>query len=193
MSFLTGTNTEVIAASAVAGPTISSATTKAPIGYPVNAAYLPIGFFNTNAIGKTLRVVANGIYTTPASGLPTYTFGVSINATQGSTTASSQWLTGALTPPVSMTNAFWYMDMEITLASFTAAQPSVMSLVGMGFLALQNSTTSTAGAVYGLGSTTAVTAYNMQTAAFLEVIAFMSAATTGCAFTMEKSTIYGCN
>jgi hypothetical protein len=195
MSFLTGTNVEVIAASAVAATAQTTFTTLQCINNGSNVAYLPIGFFNTNSVSKTIKVVADGIFSTTAT--PTLQLGVAIDTTLG-TASGNTFLTGAITTPSGVTAAWWHFDCELTVSTFTevtkSATGTTANIMGLGTLTLAASATSTTAAqgVYTLGSTSLVSV-NAFSAQFVEIVAAWGTSSASNSITVERSTIYGCN
>lgn len=197
MSFLTGTNVEVIAASSVAGTAQNTFTAAQVIGNGSNAAYLPIGFFNTNSLGKTLKIVADGIYST--TGSPTLQLGVSLDTTFG-TVSSTTFATGAVTAGTTVTNAWWHFDIELTVQSLTEVDPhtsatgTVANIVGLGTAIIATSATATtAQSVLTMGSTSPATGANIFSAQFLEIYAAWGTSSASNTITLERSTVYGCN
>jgi hypothetical protein len=191
MSFLKGTNVELIAACAVAGTAISNSATAGVLNSADGAAYLPIGFFN-GQLYRTVNIRASGIYSSPASAPATMQLGVTLNTSQGSI-GSLTILSGAITPTVSMSSALWDLDLEITASTYTETSGSgTVNVMGIGTLALHNSTTTTAGAVYGIGGTSLVSAVT-YTGYFLEVYGKFGSAVSGSTVTGERTSVYGCN
>ena len=191
MSFLKGTNVELIAACAVAGTAISDTATGNVLNTADGAAYLPIGFFN-GQLYRTVNLRASGIYSTPSSGTATIKLGATFNTAQG--TIGSLFITsGAITPASSMSSALWDLDLEITASTYTETSGSgTVNVMGIGTLTLHNSTTTTAGAVYGIGGTSLVDLVT-YTGYFLEVYGIWGSAVSGNTMTGERTSIYGCN
>lgn len=191
MSFLTGTNVELIAACAVAGTQISNNATAGVLNSADGAAYLPIGFFRGQQY-RTVLLRASGIYSTPASAPATMQIGACFNTAQG-TIGSLNILSGAITPAVSMSSALWLLDLEITVSTLTETSGSgTANVMGTGTLTLHNSTTTTAGNVYGAGGTSLVNLVT-YTGYYLEVYAKFGSAVSGSTVTGERTSVYGCN
>src|ERR1700690_2147786 len=117
MSFLTGTNTELIYTSLVAGAAKASFTSEVQINDTATMgvqAHLPPDFWlpNNSSIGKTFRIVARGILS--STGTPTYTFtvrGGAAAATSGAIFLGS----GALTTGSGVSNQIWEFEGEFTV------------------------------------------------------------------------------
>ena len=196
MSFLTGTNTEVIAASAqpVSASPVTTAYTS--LFTAANAAYLPIGFFGPTCVGKTLRCVVDGYYTTTGA-VTSYQMGMSLDSALGTVGTLQVGASGAVIPTVSVTAGFWRYDCEITVSTQTqslTAASNFANVVGMGLYTLSTVAgpgIGTAG-VYPVGTSTVV-AVPPLSAYFLELVLKSSAGTASQTMTVERSTIYGCN
>ena len=195
MSFLTGTNTEVIASCATAGSATAVATTYTTIGVGASIAYLPIGFFGPMATNKTLRCVGDGLYTTPSSAT-VYTVGVGFDTTQG--TSANQIVNAGVTPTSSITAGFWHMDLEITVQALTessTAASNAVVLIGMGTFVISTAAgpSSSTHAVSIAGGSSALTITSAYTAFFVEWAMKSSAATGSQTMTLQRNTTYGCN
>jgi hypothetical protein len=197
MSFLTGTNTEVIAASGLASPAKATFTTFIPIEQGSSAAYLPIGFFNTNSLAKTIKVVADGIYSTTPT--PTIQLGVAANTTLGTMNGTPlTWSTAVWTTAGTAASWAWHFDIELTVQNFTeAAQSSTgttANIVGLGWAFFSASTVAATTTVtpLSMGSATAV-ALNAFSAQFIEIGAAWGTSSGSNSVQLLRSTIYGCN
>lgn len=196
MSFLTGTNTEVIAANAA--PAAQLLVSASYLNYTVgpSAAYLPIGFFGSNCVGKTLRMVCDGSFTTPGSAT-SFQMAASFDTTQGTTAALQAAASGAVIPPSTITLAFWRYDVELTVQSITTSYTTasnVANIIGFGLMTIGQVAGPgiTAASTYTCGSQS-VTAVPMESAYFLELAIRSSAATASETLRIERSTVYGCN
>ena len=135
MSFITGTNTELIYASKAAGTAKSAFTTEVQINDTAGMgvqAHLPPDFWlpNNSAVGKTIRIHARGILS--STGTPTYTFTIR-TGTAGNTSAAIILGTAALTTGSGVTNQIWELDADFTLSVIGAAGAN-SSGVGLGTL-----------------------------------------------------------
>lgn len=123
MSFITGTNDELIYASVAAGTAKASFTTE--IGINDTAAMGPLAHippdfwaFNNNGIGRGLRITARGIIASTAT--PTYTFTVRLGAAS-SITAAILWGTAALTTTSGLATTGWKFEGEFLMKTIGAA------------------------------------------------------------------------
>jgi hypothetical protein len=200
MSFLTGTNVELIASSAVAGSALANSTTTTVVSVGAAGAYLPIGFFYTNAVGKKLRVVADGILSTTAT--PTIKIGVTLDTVLGTVNASqvSNFFTGAVTTPAAgaVSNSQWHLEVELCVQSIAYASGSssgqTVGIVGYGWLAQSVSgiDATAAGTVFLAGTTTAVN-YPVNQAYFVDIAAVWGTSSASNTLTCENVSVYGCN
>ncbi len=133
MSFLTGTNTELIYANTTAGTAKNTFTTEVSINDTTGMgvqAHIPPDFFlpNPNQVGRGLRIVARGILS--STGTPTYTFTIR-SGTAGSITSAIMLGSAALTTGSGVTNQPWELQGDIVLVSQGAAGAN-STLRGMG-------------------------------------------------------------
>lgn len=197
MSFLTGTNMEVIAACSAPGAAVSVATGYTNITPGSGAAYLPIGFFNTNAVGKTLKQVYHGVATTPASAT-NCTFAASFDTSLVTASANQVGATASFPVTSSITAWFWTWDCEITVQSLTESDSSqtgtTANLIAFGNIFINSvaGPAATAGTFFTAGSTS-VLSLSINSAYWLELAMKSTAATAGQNFTVERCTTYGCN
>ncbi len=190
MSFLTGTQAELIFAGFTAGSadTGTGATVISPRGNTTGLPYLPPGFFS-NAYGwnRKLKIIARGIVSTASATPGTLTLAVYFATSDTATPGTSVVASGAFTPTTSLSSAIWVMDCSITCG----APGPVPNLYGMGQVAVNPAAAS--GLTYGMGSTTAVTGLSTETAYFIQVVANWSTAPSGDSITMYDSEIWGLN
>lgn len=171
MSFLTGTNAEVIysmpASGASAAPPgaasviLSGNTTTNP------ACLLPplSSIWNMSSIvGRALRVTARGIFGTPASTPGTWVIGCGLNTTQATKPATIVLAaTGAFTPAspiLSISNGEWEMEFDIvvqTAGTNAGAAPNA-NLVTGGIISLGagNNAATTGISAFMIGNAAAV-------------------------------------
>lgn len=123
MSFLTGTNLELIYANTAAGTAKNTFTSEVTINDTAGMgvqAHLPADFWlpNQTSIGRGIRITARGIMSTFTSG--NWTFSVRFGA--AANTASAIVLgTAALTPTVSQTNVIFDFEGDVILTAMGAA------------------------------------------------------------------------
>lgn len=135
MSFLTGTNTELIYMNTSPGTAKNTFTTEVQINDTAGMgvqAHLPPDFWlpNQTSLGKAIRVVARGILSSTAT--PTYTFTLRLGAA-GSTTAAIVLGSAALTTGSTVTNQVWEFEGDIILKAIGAAGAN-STVQGQGLL-----------------------------------------------------------
>lgn len=123
MSFLTGTNTELIYASTAAGTAKASFTSEFTINDTTGMgvqAHLPPDFWlpAPNSVGKGIKIVAQGILSSTAT--PTYTFTTRFG-TAASTSAASVLQSAALTTGSGVSNQAWRFEGDVILTAMGAA------------------------------------------------------------------------
>lgn len=135
MSFLTGTNTELIYASAAPGTAKASFTTEVAINDTAGMgvqAHLPADFWlpTKHSIGQGIRIVARGILSSTAT--PNYTFSLRLG-TAGNTSAAVVLGSAALTTGSGVSNQLWEFEGDVILESIGAAGNN-STVRGLGFL-----------------------------------------------------------
>jgi hypothetical protein len=135
-SFLTGTNMELIYASAAAGTAKNTFTAEVQINDTAGMgvqAHLPADFWlpTKNSIARGIRIVARGILSSTAT--PTYTFTVRAGAA-GSTTTAILLGSAALTTGSGVTNQMWELEGDVILEAIGAAGTN-STVRGTGLLA----------------------------------------------------------
>ena len=123
MSFLTGTNVELIYASTGVSAAKASWTTEVTCNDTATMgvqAHLPPDFFlpSPGQIGRGIRIVARGILS--STGTPTYTFTIRAGAAGAINTAILLG-TAALTTGSGVTNQIWEMQGDVVLTTMGAA------------------------------------------------------------------------
>lgn len=126
MSFLTGTNTELIYASTAAGTAKNTFTSEVQIndtaGMGAQANLPPniwgVGGNKQQAVGRGIRIVARGIVSSTAT--PTYTFTVRLGAA-GSTSTAIVLGSAAITTGSGISNQYWEFEGDVILESLGAA------------------------------------------------------------------------
>jgi hypothetical protein len=123
MSFLTGTNTELVYISTSVGTAKNTFTTEVQINDTAGMgvqAHIPPDFWlpNPTSLGKAIRVVARGILST--TGDPTFTFTLRLGSA-GSITSAIVLGSAAITAGTTVTNQIWEFDGEIVLTAIGAA------------------------------------------------------------------------
>ena len=123
MSFLTGTNCELIYSSTAVGATLSGFTSEAQINTTATMgvqAHLPPDFWlpTPGQIGRAIRIKATGILSSTAT--PTYTFTIRTGAA-GSTTTAIVLGSGTITTISGAANQFWQLEGDVALTTLGAA------------------------------------------------------------------------
>ncbi len=114
MSWITGTQTELLAGNTAVGSSYSGFTSAQYIGAPTGAGYLPANFFMPNTgVGKSILVKAFGVISTTAT--PNFTMAVTLNSTQGSYNSGGVLATTPATAQGSgETNVPWELEVIAT-------------------------------------------------------------------------------
>lgn len=123
MSFLTGTNTELIYNSTAPSAAKNTWTTEVQCNDVATMgvqAHLPPDFFlpTPGQVGRGLRIKAAGILS--STGTPTYTFTVRLGAA-GSTSTAIVLGSPAMTTGSGVTNQYWQFEGDIVLTTLGAA------------------------------------------------------------------------
>lgn len=194
MSFITGTNTELIYASTTAATAKASFTSEVQIndtaGMDVQA-HLPPDFWlpSQRSEGQGIRIVARGILS--STGTPTYTFTVRLGSA-GSTSAATALGSAALTTGSGVSNQIFQLegDFVVTNIGATGANSSgqgVGLIWGSGFATTINP-------VYG-GGTTPGTVSTLDTSItnYVNFNVACSASSASNTITLQQLLIFGLN
>jgi hypothetical protein len=191
MSFLTATQPELIFKQFVAGSALTNTTTAtiiSPRGNTTPLPYIPPGFFSAAyGANRALRIVARGIVSTAASTPGTLTIASYFATTDTATPGTSVAASGGFTPATSLSSAIWEFDATITCS----APGPTPNLYAMG--RLEVNPTAAAGAAYGVGSTSAVTALSTEAAYYLQIQATWGSASASNTITMYDTEVWGLN
>lgn len=194
MSFLTGTSTEVIYASTVAGAAKASFTSEVQINDTATMgvqAHLPADFWlpNNSAVGKGIRIVARGIFS--STGTPTYTFtvrGGAAAATSGAIILGST----TLTTGSGVTNQFWEFEGEAFLKTIGAAGAN-STLLGTGLLSSPG-TANKIDPIYGNATTPGtVTTFDTSITNYINFNVTCSANSASNTITLQQLMVFGLN
>lgn len=130
MSFLTGTQNELLYSSIATGTQLNTFTTEDSLQKTLPPVIIPAGFFyNLAAAGKSLKIKANGRLGT--TGGPTFTW--SIRLLTSTTWSAGGILLGAsaaLTAGTTQTLAPWFMDVDVTMRTLSIAGASTAAAMG---------------------------------------------------------------
>lgn len=194
MSFLTGTNTELIYTSLVAGAAKASFTTEIAINDTATMgvqASLPPAFWlpNNNQTGKSVRLVARGILS--STGTPTYTFTVRGGAA-GAVTGAIVLGSAALTTGSGVTNQIWEFEGEFALKTIGAAGAN-STIIGTGLLT-SSGTANKIDPIYGGGATPGTaTTFDTSITNFINFNVACSANSASNTITLQSLQVWGLN
>jgi hypothetical protein len=151
VSFLTGTNAELIYVNTAAGTAKNTFTSEVQINDTAGMgaqASLPAFFFPSSptTAGKTVRIVARGIFST--TGTPTYTFTCRLGAA-GSTSAAIVLGSAALTTGSGVTNQMFEFEGDFTLNAPAGAAGANTTARGTGLIQSPGLASPFTGALFG--------------------------------------------
>lgn len=195
MSFLTGTNMELIYASTAAATAKASFTTEVQINDTAGMgvqAHLPPDFWlpNPNSVGRGIKVIARGILS--STGTPTYTFSLRAGAA-GSTTAAILLGSAALTTGSGVTNQAFEFQGDIILTTMGAAGAN-STIRGIGLLASGGLASPFSYPLYGGGASPG-TAATLDTSItnYLNFNVACSASSASNTITLQQLLVFGLN
>lgn len=196
MSFLTGTNQELIYASTSAGTAKASFTTEVKINDTTGMGvqcHLPADFWQPNkaqSIGRGIRIVARGIVS--STGTPTYTFTCRGGAVDSITSAILLG-SAALTTGSGIANQLWEFQGDVILESIGAAGAN-STIRGIGLLACGGLASPFSYALYG-GAATPGTATTFDTSItnYINFNVACSASSASNTITIQQLLVFGLN
>lgn len=195
MSFLTGTNTEAIYASTTAGTAKASFTSEVQINDTTGMgvqAHLPPDFWlpSPTAVGKGIRIVARGIFSTTST--PTYTFTIRSGAA-GSTTAAILLGSAALTTGSGVSNQPFELQGDVVLVS-QGASGANSTVRGTGMIISPGLATTIAGVGAGASLTTpTATTLDCSITNYINFNVTCSASSASNTITLQQLLIFGLN
>ena len=195
MSFITGTNCELLYANTTAGTAKASFTSEVQIndttGMGVQCHLAPDFFLpNPTAVGKGIRIVARGILS--STGTPTYTFTIR-SGTAGNTTAAILLGSAALTTGSGVSNQPFELQGDVFLVSQGAAGAN-STVRGTGMIVCPGLATTIAGVGAGASLTTpTATTFDCSITNFINVNVTCSASSASNTITLQSLLIYGLN
>jgi len=195
MSFITGTNAELLYANTTAGTAKASFTSEVQINDTTGMgvqAHLPPDFFlpNPTAVGKGIRIVARGILS--STGTPTYTFTIR-SGTAGSTTAAILLGSAALTTGSGVSNQPFELQGDVFLVSQGAAGAN-STVRGTGMIVCPGLATTIAGVGAGASLTTpTATTFDCSITNFVNFNVTCSASSASNTITLQSLQVYGLN
>ena len=194
MSFLTGTNTELVYSSTAVGATLNTFTTEVQAnttGTMGVQAHIPPDFFapNNTQTGRTIRIVARGILSSTAT--PTYTFTVRAGAS-GNITSAILLGSAALTTGSTVTNQYWELQGDVTLTAIGAAGTN-STVRGIGSL-ISPGLAATINPVYG-GAASPGTVATLDTSVtnYINFNIACSASSASNTITLQQLLVFGLN
>jgi hypothetical protein len=130
LSFVTGTQNEVLHSSIATGTQLTTFTAEDNLQKTLPPVIIPAGFFyNLAAAGKSLKVKACGRLGT--TGAPTFTWTVRLIPSSVTWSAGGiGFSSAALTAGTTQTLAPWFLDLEIIVRTLGIAAASTFLLMG---------------------------------------------------------------
>jgi hypothetical protein len=214
MSFLTGTQTELLYSMPASASAMATATAGGQI-MSMNAStagqqpfQLPLNFFpNTYGVGKTIILEGGGWYTTSstANTLILSFYLDSTISTKGTVLASTGGTiatpTGGPTLNVSTTDGGWYFRIMATCTAIGAGTSATLNASGFAMFGLanngaapvQSAYAATAGMTVMMGTPQTGVVFNNATPYWLELWGAWSATTGSPTITMTNFLVWGCN
>lgn len=200
MSFLTGTNTELIYASTAAGIAKNTFTAETALNDEATMGpqvYLPGGFWlpSKAALGRGIKIVARGIVSSTAT--PTYTFTVRFGAAEAATTGPIVLGTAALATASGIANVQWTLEGDIILEGMgtttgTSTVRGIGELRSIGY-GVAAPTMSAYNAWGGAASPGTVATVPIKAANFITVNVACSASSASNTITLQQLLVYGLN
>lgn len=192
MSYLTGSNLELIYANTASGTAKASFTTEIAIndtaGMGERANIPPYFFLPTSGIGKGIRVVARGILSSTAT--PTYTFTVR-GGTTGNITAAILLGSAALTTGSGVSNQMWEFQGDIIVRT-TAAAGANSTVQGVGLLACGGLASPFSYALYGgAASPGTVATFDHSITNYINFNVACSASSASNTITLQQLLVFG--
>jgi hypothetical protein len=202
VTFLTGTNAEVLYCMPNAGAPLANSSAQAIISgnTSTNPPYQLPPIWNlfggpSYVPGRCLRVVARGTFGTTAT--PALTIRCGLNTTQATVPPSIILAaTGAITTPSGITNGVWELEFGIdinTVGDTAGTQAMSLDALGSFRLGAGNNAATAAGVMYMVGSAAAITTVLPLTAYFIEISALWGTANASNTITCLQFEVLGLN
>jgi hypothetical protein len=141
VSYITGTNVELIYASTAVGIAKNTFTTETALNDEATMgpqAYLPAGFWlpTKESLGRGFHLIARGIASSTVT--PTYTFSVRLAASEAATSGPIVLGTAALTTASGIANVPWLLEGDVILEAVgtttgTATVRGIGTLTSTGY------------------------------------------------------------
>lgn len=200
MSFVTGTNCELLYSNTAIGAVKSNFTSEAQINDAASMGTQPVisGFFfqpNASSAGKTIKIVARGIVS--STGTPNFginaRLNTAINTITGPIALGSSPIAGP--PTVSgASNLAWVFDGDFFLVAPkepTGANSSILGVGNLGGAAFTANGSLFANAA--TNPTTALASIDIGQAYYITISATCSAASASNTITLQQLLVYGLN
>ncbi len=196
MSFLTGTNVEVIYANTAPGTAKNTFTSEVTIndtaGMGAQASLPPFFFQSTpQTTGKALRIVGRGILS--STGTPTYTFTCRLG-TAGSTSAAILLGSAALTTGSGVTNQLFDFQGDVVIQAPAGAAGANTTARGTGLVTSPGLASPFMGALFG-GAATPGTVATVDTSItnYINFNVACSASSASNTITLLQLMVFGLN
>lgn len=199
MSFLTGTNTELLYASTAAGTAKASFTSEVAINDTAGMGvqfHLPADFWQPNkaqSVGRGIRIEAAGLVSSTAT--PSYTWTVRGGAA-GATSGAIMLGSAAIATASGISNIPWYFYGNIVLESIGAAGAN-STIRGIGYLLMDGYAAATTTRLYQLygGAASPGTAATFDTSIsnYLNFNITCTASSASNTITLQQLLVWGLN
>jgi hypothetical protein len=199
MSFLTGTNAELIYTSTAVGATLATFTTEANMNTVATmgqVAQLPPNFWLStgNQVGRGIRIVARGILS--STGSPTFTFtirGLGTTTTPNISTAPILLGSAAVTAGATVTNQFWELQGDVIVTALGTGTATA-TIQGLGYVMGPAFASPFIQPVYGGAASPGTTANLTPTVTnFINVNAACGTSSASNSITLQQLLVFGLN
>jgi hypothetical protein len=195
MSFITGTQCELLYSMPGSGPAVSGTVTTGTAallngsGATQPAYFLPAYFFpDTYGVGKSLLIQGGGSFVTQST---THTMQIALYADTAIGTPSTLVAgTGAFSPTASVTGNFFF---EVLVTCTAVGTSATLNAVGRLYWGTGSNTAATAAAVYMIGAPQAAVSVSNATGYFIEPYASWGATSASQTLTLTNFTVWGLN
>lgn len=202
MSWLTGTNVELIYASTSVGASLNTFTTEALLNTVATMGvqpHLPPDFWqpNQNAVGRGIKIVARGTLASTAT--PTYTVTIRGGAAANASAAPVLAGTGAVATISGATTSAWELEVDCILKTMagTGTNSTIFSVGRLDSNGLSGTAnTSVAGGLTTAGTLVApgtITTLDTSVANYINVTVACSASNAANVFALQSLMVYGLN
>jgi hypothetical protein len=195
MSFLTGTNVELLYANTTPGTAKNTFTSEAQINDTAGMgaqASIPQFFFYSSPTtnGRAIHIEAAGILST--TGSPTFTWTIRLGA-QGNTTTALVLGTAAVTAGASVTNSPWRLSGDIVCQSPAGTAGANTTVRGIGMLWGPSLASPFSAGVFGGAATPGTVSIDTSITNYINFNAACGTSSASNSITVQQLMIYGCN